>query len=166
MPKRAPTVCARPGCPALTAGTYCPTHTAETQRNASRQRRAEQGTQVYDTHAWQVVRHRYRRDHPHCRHPDCTEPTAHVDHIVPRRLLLAAGVTEPDDARWLQPLCEPHHNAKTQRTDVPLLHRLDQGDDPTELAEEALSQAYQGWGHTPKPDPLHGVWEASRSPES
>lgn len=52
----------------------------------------------------------YRAHHPLCEHPGCRRPADQVDHIIP----LAEG---GDRYSWdnLQSLCEPHHQAKTNR---------------------------------------------------
>lgn len=132
---RSITVCSEPGCPTLTPGGKCPEHKAKVERTASRRRRASQGPQPYDTAAWQRTRARYRAQHPTCN--QCARPTAHVDHTIPRRILVAAGIHTPDADQWLQPLCATHHNRKTQLIDVPLLKRLNNGEDPATLAQEA-----------------------------
>jgi hypothetical protein len=65
-----------------------------------------------------------------------------VDHVIPRRILVAAGVANPDADAWLQSLCRSHHSTKTQLVDVPLLRRLAAGEPADLLADEAL----RGWG--------------------
>lgn len=131
-------VCPTPGCPHLVdRSTPCPAGCgARVVRDASRRRRAAQGQQHYDTAAWQRTRTTYRNDHPSC--VQCGAPTTDVDHVIPRRILIAAGVSDPDGDSWLQSLCRSCHSAKTQLVDVPLLRRLDAGDDASSLAEEAL----------------------------
>ena len=141
MARRPPQVCAQPGCPTLVEqGNRCPTHQANSQRAASRRRRAADGQQHYDTSAWQRTRSSYRRRHPTCAR--CASPTTDVDHVIPRRILIMAGVANPDANTWLQSLCHPCHSTKTATVDKPLLRRLDAGEDPSKLADEAL----KGWG--------------------
>jgi 5-methylcytosine-specific restriction endonuclease McrA len=130
MPK-APAVCAEPGCPTLTPHRRCPEHQATRQREASRARRARDGRQHYDTSAWQARRKAYRLEHPTCTR--CPAPTQHVDHVIPLRLLVAAGIGAPDADQWLQPLCERCHNHKTATFDRPLLARYAAGEDPAYL---------------------------------
>lgn len=121
---------------------YCPPHKRTISRNASRRRRAINGSQHYDTAAWQRTRTTYRQQHPHC---PCGAPTGAVDHVIPRQILIEAGVTNPDHPQWLQSLCERHHNAKTALVDKPILARLVAGHAPAaELADEAL-RSVRSW---------------------
>lgn len=128
---RSMTVCLQPGCPQLVERGWCPNH--RPRRNRRRDR------QVYDTAAWQRVRTRYRSRHPHCH--VCGAPTEDVDHVIPRRILVAAGINNPDHDRWLQPLCHRHHSEKTQHVDRPLLAAYTAGASPQALAERAIADA-------------------------
>src|SRR5690554_1159232 len=126
-----------PTCPALAPPDQprCPTCTAR-QRKRSRARNPRTDA-AYASTSWRTTRRIYLSKHPHCQHPTCTRTAEDVDHIIPRRILVAAGINNPDHERWLQALCHPHHSSKTRTTDKPLLARLDAGEDPQALALEA-----------------------------
>ena len=133
-------VCPTPGCPHLIGpGSPCPDgHGAKKIRDASRRRRAEgRGADHYSTSRWMTRRATFLRANPAC--VDCVAPASDADHVPPRRILLAAGVNDPDVPTYLQPRCHPCHSRRTQLVDVPLLRRLDAGDDPALLANEALA---------------------------
>ena len=126
-------VCATPGCPELTTGRRCPTHTAQGQRTQAAQRRhtGDQSMDTYSTTAWRRTRARFLRDHPDC--AACGKPATDADHVAPRRILEAAGATNPDHPTWLQALCHSCHATKTATTDRALIARLRDGEDPAEL---------------------------------
>jgi 5-methylcytosine-specific restriction endonuclease McrA len=56
---------------------------------------------------------RFRAAHPIC--IQCGAPTKIADHRIPRDVLIARGVANPDAWEWLQPLCQTCHNRKTVR---------------------------------------------------
>jgi hypothetical protein len=60
--------------------------------------------------------------------------------VVPRRILVAAGIHDPDDDQWLQPLAHGCHSIKTARIDKPLLAAYDAGGVPAELAQRAIDE--------------------------
>lgn len=65
-------------------------------------------------YAWQRLREQFLREHPLC--VDClqggrTREATEVDHLIPHRGD-AALFWDLDN---LQPLCKPHHSAKTRR---------------------------------------------------
>lgn len=95
--------CARAGCPELVRVGHCPAHRPRPARTA-----AERG---YGT-AWRGARLAVLQDEPlcrECRRVGVVRLARPVDHIVPK----ANGGT--DDRANLQPLCDAHHIAKTQR---------------------------------------------------
>lgn len=138
-PRRARTVCSTPGCPELTNGGACDDHRKQRKRTQAKQRRAAGDTSmdVYSTDQWKARRRAYLRSHPTCR--GCGAKATEPDHIVPRQLLLALGIQDPDADQWLQPLCKPCHSRKTKLTDQPLLRRWREGEDAQTLAEQAMT---------------------------
>lgn len=123
-------------CPAIiTTGNRCPACRRRRATTTSRTRRAR-GDHWYDDPAWRITRRIYLAHHPNCW---CGTAATDVDHIVPRRILLAADIEHPDHPRWLQSLCHRHHSMKTARVDQPLLRRLRRGEPAEALAEEALT---------------------------
>lgn len=127
------TVCAEPGCPELVNGGRCPRH----------RRTRRRGPLPYDTAQWQHRRATYRARHPRCA-CGCGRASTDVDHIIPRRILVAAGIHDPDHDRWLCALAHSCHSQKTQTVDRPLLAALTAGAEPDDLAEQALS-AFDAW---------------------
>lgn len=139
MSPRAQTVCSHPGCPTLTPSGACDEHKRQRKRNQARQRRAsgDPSMDVYSTNEWRARRRAYLRTHPTCIR--CGAEANEADHVVPRQLLVALGIHDPDDEQWLQPLCKPDHSRKTRLVDQPLLRRWRQGEAAQTLAEEAMS---------------------------
>lgn len=132
---RSLTVCAQPGCTELVERGHCATHRPK--------RKAHARGQVYSTAAWMRRAARYRKRHPQCT-CGCGRPTVDVDHIVPRQILVAAGIHDPDADRWLQPLAHACHSAKTAAVDRPLLDALAAGGTPGVLAQRAID-ANRAW---------------------
>lgn len=62
---------------------------------------------------WQRRRLALLAERPWCESEGCEERAVHVDHVVPRRVLVAQGVADPDAFEHLQGLCRPHHGQKT-----------------------------------------------------
>lgn len=143
MPKP-PTVCATPGCHNLTPNSHCTTCQTTRRRNQAQTRRANQDPSMdaYTTPHWRTTRARHLRTHPTCTH--CHNNGNVVDHIIPRQILTAAGIHNPDHPRWLQTLCDTCHNRKTRTTDTPLIRRLNAGEDATLLASQALNRTLGG----------------------
>ena len=137
MSPRIPAPCPHPGCPTLTAGGPCPKHRRARRRHQAQKRRqaGDPGMTAYSTTAWRHHRTRYLSRHPNC--VDCGQAATQPDHTPPRALLLALGIHDPDDERWLQPRCASCHAAKTRTIDAPILARLRAGEDATQLAHEA-----------------------------
>lgn len=127
MPRKAPSPCVEPGCPALCTGQEgeyrgrCVEHgppVKASNSRRSRDRRLRNETQVvldkfYGSRVWQKLRAAYIAKHPLC--CMCMEvnrvvPADVVDHIVERR----DGGADTD---WnnLQSLCHACHNDKTQQ---------------------------------------------------
>lgn len=109
MPKRAPRVCARPGCPVLAVPgkSYCPGHLKELQRRAD-EARPGSAARGYD-HRWREIRRRYLGDHPTCEY--CGRPATEVHHEVP----LSRGGTH--DLHNLVSLCRRCHSKVTAQRD-------------------------------------------------
>ncbi len=65
-------------------------------------------------HRWRLARRAYLREHPlcvECKSQGVVRAAQVVDHIVPHR---GDAMLFWDESNW-QPLCVPHHNAKTAR---------------------------------------------------
>lgn len=115
MNRRPLSYCAHPGCRTLIRGHGpCEPHRKQRQREQD-QRRGSAASRGYDAR-WRKARARYLRQHPLCRTCESegrlTAATV-VDHIEPHR-----GDMEVfwKQSNW-QPLCAPHHNAKTATED-------------------------------------------------
>jgi 5-methylcytosine-specific restriction protein A len=95
-----------PGCPVIVRdGPRCARHPYEDKRESA----SERG---YGP-KWKLVSAAFLKAHPWCQWPGCSAPSKVADHIVPRRLLVAAGDPHPDAWDRLQALCQTHHNRKT-----------------------------------------------------
>lgn len=138
MPTRASSPCPEPGCPTLTPGGPCDLHRRAARRTQARQRRAsgDPSMDAYSTDDWKRRRRAYLTQHPHC--VDCGAKATQPDHVPPRELLLALGVHDPDHPQWLTPRCATCHSRKTRTVDQPLLRRWQAGENPQQLAEEAM----------------------------
>ena len=130
MPRRPKSVCRQAGCGALLDKPgHCPAHTKEVRQRSDEQRgsASERGY----TSAWSKARGFYLASHPLC--PKCkadglVRAATVVDHIVPHRLkeaidsgnevaIAKARVLFWDSRNNWQPLCKPHHDAKTAKED-------------------------------------------------
>lgn len=131
-------VCAQPGCPELTTTHRCPTHTAHLRAGQAQHRRdiGDDAMKLYNTTAWRRRRARFIRRNPDC--AACGKQASDVDHVAPRRILVAAGINDPDADMWLQPLCGPCHSRKTATVDALLLARLRAGEPAEALAALAI----------------------------
>lgn len=108
MPRKPRPPCSVPGCPELTTGGRCAKH----QREAEQQRgtSAERG---YTT-LWQRVRKAYLYRNPWCLL--CGRMASVADHFpLSRRQLVERGVSDPDAAHRLRPLCTQCHNRETTK---------------------------------------------------
>jgi 5-methylcytosine-specific restriction protein A len=111
MPAAAARRCAVPECPNLVTdrGAHrCAEHTVQQWRaiNAARTMPRHRGAR------WVAVRAAFLRRHPRC--VDCGAPATVADHApVSRRDLIAQGVHDPDDERYLQARCGPCHGRAT-----------------------------------------------------
>lgn len=110
MPTRPPEKCSTPGCPGHTAdGGRC-ARCRGTRLFVERAGDAE----VYTRRPWRARRLEYLADHPFCLL--CRAPATVPDHYpVSRRVLVAAGVADPDADERLRPLCARCHNSSTAR---------------------------------------------------
>lgn len=106
MPRRLPTPCTFPGCPALCLTSRCDTHTV--RNRSSESPRPSAHARGYGRQ-WQAIRLAYLRAHPLC--VECNRPATDVDHIVAR----AKG--GKDDESNLQALCHSCHSRKTNAQD-------------------------------------------------
>lgn len=113
------------------------TNCTRRQRQASRRRNGPRTDAHYASPTWRRYRAQFLARNPNCAR--CGEQATDVDHAPPRRILLATGITYPDRPTWTHPLCHPCHSWVTRTIDQPLLARLDAGDDPQLLAEQALA---------------------------
>ena len=108
MPTRPPRPCAHPGCPELTASTWCARHERE---RPPRPRKPDTRPSAHRRgygRRWERLRRLVLARDPICR--ICGQaPATEVDHIVPKR---RGG---PDSMENLQGLCKPCHSRKTAR---------------------------------------------------
>jgi 5-methylcytosine-specific restriction protein A len=65
--------------------------------------------------AWDKRRAAFLLAHPWCE--DCGEPSTDADHTPSRRELVASGVVDPDDDRFLHARCHRCHSRKTAARD-------------------------------------------------
>ena len=91
----------------------------------------------YSTAEWRKRRAHYLQAHFTCA-CGCGGQATEVNHRVPRRMLMALGIHDPDHARWLQALTHSCHSRTTRMVDVPLLERWRAGEDARKLAQEAM----------------------------
>jgi len=115
MPKRMPTPCRHPGCPALVeGGGYCEKHKRQLRKRYDEQRgtAAQRG---YDAR-WRRARAMFLRRNPLC--VECQKegkltPATIVDHIIPHK-----GNHDLfwDESNW-QALCKRCHDRKTAKED-------------------------------------------------
>lgn len=106
-------ICPEPGCPRITNGGRCDTHTP-TPKHRPPDRRPGPRQRGYD-YQWERTRAAYLSDHPNCEWPGCDQPATDVDHVVPRHLFTNRYAA--DDETNLQSLCHPHHSRKTATED-------------------------------------------------
>jgi len=104
-------------------------------RTRSATRRAN-GEHSYDDDAWRKQRTRMLATDPPCE--DCGAPATDLDHVPPRRLLIAADTSNVDDPIWLHPRCKACHSWRTMHVDLPLLRRLDAGENAEQLCSDAM----------------------------
>jgi len=114
MPLKAKHPCNKSGCPALTAERFCETHTQENRR-AVDANRDPTSRQLYDRR-WNVARVLFLRKNPlcvECKKTGRVVAANVVDHVEPHR-----GNYQKfwDQTKW-QPMCKPHHDAKTAKED-------------------------------------------------
>lgn len=106
-------VCAEPGCPELTEnGSKCDEHRKvdRARQDAHRPSAAARG---YDA-KWRKIRKAFLLDNPFC--VICGADAEVPDHYPKtRRELLEEGVDNPDDPKFLRPLCVSHHNSETAK---------------------------------------------------
>lgn len=102
-------VCSQPGCPVAVERGRCARHPYD---QSKREPAASRG---YDLH-WARISAAFLKAHPWCvglPGDPCSSPAKVADHVTPRRVLVARGEPHPDAWKWLQPLCQRHHNRKT-----------------------------------------------------
>ena len=104
MPLPPPRRCVAPGCAevVMPPQVLCPRH-GGTVRTSARRRGY--------THRWEGVRRAFLSVHPACE--DCGARATDVDHRPARAILLARGVPDPDDPRYLHALCHSCHSRRT-----------------------------------------------------
>jgi 5-methylcytosine-specific restriction protein A len=138
MPHRALQVCSTPICPTLVTRGACDECKRKRRRTQAQARRThgDAAMLVYSTHTWRKGAPEYFERNPNC--VDCGAPATQRDHVPPRRILVAAGIHNPDHPRWWSGRCDSCHSRATVLRDMPLLRRLDAGEDAAMLAEEAM----------------------------
>ena len=104
-----------PTCPALISNDQqrcgkC----ASRRRRAERRRRPRTDAHSNDP-AWRDNSKRFLKANPEC--VQCGKQATVADHIIPRRVLIARSILNPDAWHWLQPLCKEHHDRKTATVD-------------------------------------------------
>ena len=105
-------VCSEPGCPELTENGKCEEHrkAARARRDARRESAADRGYGA----CWRKIRTAFLAEHPIC--IDCGGDAVVPDHDPKtRRELVAEGVDDPDDFKYLKPRCTTCHNRKTAK---------------------------------------------------
>lgn len=108
MPRKPRVPCSQPGCPELTNGGPCAAHAR--QRNAQRE---ERGTGARGVQ-WARRRKAFLYAHPWC--VLCGRQAVVADHWPKsRKQLQAEGVSDPDAAKHLRPLCVSCHNKETAK---------------------------------------------------
>jgi 5-methylcytosine-specific restriction enzyme A len=107
MPYRISSRCTFPGCPNASTGGPCPTHRAP--RPDPRPSAARRGY----GRKWEKRRAAKLARDPFCE--DCGAPATDVDHVPDRKLLVAAGVADPDAWEYLHSRCKAHHARETFR---------------------------------------------------
>ena len=110
MPMKPMKPCRHPGCPMLTAETFCEFHARLHAKD-----RPSANDRGYD-HYWQKVSKRYLKANPLCKQCQCESRLAQaevVDHIIPHR-----GDRQLfwDESNW-QSLCKRCHDRKTRTED-------------------------------------------------
>ncbi|GEO27037.1 hypothetical protein AAC03nite_28220 [Alicyclobacillus acidoterrestris] len=114
MPSKPMKPCSKPGCAALTRERYCDDHKQDAWKyDTERKSSAQRG---YDSR-WRKARLAYLKKHPlcvECEREGRLTPATVVDHIVPHK---GDKALFWDSANW-QPMCKPHHDAKTAREDM------------------------------------------------
>jgi 5-methylcytosine-specific restriction protein A len=111
VPARASRRCSTPGCPGLALAhaarcAHC-TATADTARDRTARARGAR---------WRQRRAQLLRAHPRC--VDCGATATVADHAPrSRRALIADGVLDPDELRYLQARCKPCHDRRTALSD-------------------------------------------------
>ncbi|WAH38608.1 HNH endonuclease [Alicyclobacillus dauci] len=113
MPSKPMKPCSQPGCSALTREQYCENHKQYTrEHDCYRGTSAQRG---YDSR-WRKARLAYLKKHPlcaECEREGSLTPATVVDHIVPHK---GDKKLFWDKNNW-QPMCKPHHDAKTAKED-------------------------------------------------
>ena len=119
MPWAARKPCSHPGCNALVnrADRYCTEHQRQSWRERTAARRADATEAplqaLYSSTRWRAFRRVFLAEHPlcvECRAAGRITAANVVDHITPVR---EGGAVW--DVANLQPLCAPHHDAKSGR---------------------------------------------------
>ncbi len=133
---RSLTVCSEPGCAELVERGRCDAHRPTTP--AKRDTRGD----PHNQRRWKARSTGWRRRNPQCSVCGSLD-RCQTDHVIPRQLLAAAGINDPDADRWLQTLCLRCHAVKTRRVDDRYLARLAAGEEPGQLCEWAQQAARQ-----------------------
>jgi len=112
MPKRAMTICRKPGCNELvpTPG-YCSKHKNETPFRSLENRKSDEDRRFYNSYRWQKTSREHRRRYPLCSR--CSSrgyvvPVQLVHHDPDRKELIRLGIS-PYDHDYLHSLCNRCH---------------------------------------------------------
>lgn len=104
-----------PTCPALITSDRQRCDECSTRQRAA-QRRRNPRTDTHSADAtWRDTSKRFLAANPDC--AQCGQPATVADHIIPRRVLIARSIQNPDAWHWLQPLCKADHDRKTATVD-------------------------------------------------
>lgn len=105
-------VCTYPLCKRINCDN--PAHQRQAQRVYVRKpdARPSASRRGYDA-TWRAKRKAFLAQHPYCE--DCGAPSTDADHIPDRVDLVAQGVEDPDDNKYLHARCHSCHSKKTNK---------------------------------------------------
>lgn len=101
-------------CPALIETSSRCSECLARRRRGSRQRNGRRDVHSSSA-AWRESAAAFVAQHVVC--VGCGSRSEVADHVIPRRVLVARGIANPDAWRWLQPLCKRCHDRKTATVD-------------------------------------------------
>lgn len=110
MPRKAASVCSKPGCWRLSSGGRC-----DVCRQEAEQARGSASQRGYGSKHRDRFRTGVLAKDPVCTMPECTEPSTDADHHPLSRKELVRRGLDPDDPRHGRGLCSTHHKQETGR---------------------------------------------------